>query len=94
MPPKKWPTMWVKCPPRREGQPGKTICRKPWARNRQFTETPEEVEISPKTKTALLRLLKQGSLVEIPPPDVATAAQPMTAQPIEDLPPAPEPTED
>jgi hypothetical protein len=91
---KKYPTMWVKCKPRREGQPGKTICRKPWARNRQFTETPEEVELTPLVHSSLLRMIKQGSLVQCSPPapkgfapgkgdahQPGRQAQPMTAQP-------------
>lgn len=65
----KYPTIWVACPPRREGQPGKSTLRKPWARNRCFSEQPEEVELTPMIRSGVFRLIAQGSLREVPPPE-------------------------
>ena len=89
----KYPIIWVACPPRREGQPGKTICRKPWARNRVFTEEPQAVELTPQIRSSVYRLIHQGCLKQVAPPqaDVAMTSAPrkvsVPRSAVRDLPP-------
>lgn len=51
-------TIWVKTPP------GQIVSKPEPGPRRLFTETPEEVELT----SAIMRMLQQGDLVEVPAP--------------------------
>lgn len=72
-----YPELWVACPPTRGKQ--KSILRKPWARQRFFTEEPELVVMTPAVRFAVHRLIHQRCLVEVPEPSTALVpAEPAT----------------
>lgn len=77
-----YPMITVKVPPHADPKlAGRAIVRKPWQRNRWFTEAPELVERTPD----IVRMLLHGDLVEVakqklegPPPG---AGYPMITTP-------------
>ena len=75
----KYPTITVKVPPHPDRTlAGRARCRKPWAKNRMFTETPESVELRPEVASAIHRLINQGCLVEVAPDATPMVALPLT----------------